>query len=96
MAFCLAAAVLELIAQVTHGGIYPVETVIDGVGQSVGAVTDAVLNGVDAGLEVVQGKALVDIGAGRPALTGGRTQPIAGTIAPAVAPAAAKGSPDKE
>ena len=43
-------ALLGLVAQLTDGGIDPVEPVVDGVGQSVSAVTDAVLDGVDPAL----------------------------------------------
>src|SRR5699024_10797170 len=56
-----AAAVLQLVAQVADGGVHTMEPVIDGVGQGVGAVTDAVLDAVDAGLEVVQREAIVDV-----------------------------------
>ena len=37
------------------------EAVVDGIGQGVGAVTDAVLDGVNAGLEVIQREAIVDV-----------------------------------
>lgn len=85
---CLAAAILELVAQIAYGGVYSMETVVDGVSQGVGAVADTLLNAIDAALEVVQSKALIDVCTGSPALTGGRTQAIAGVTTPAAAIAA--------
>ena len=73
----LAAAVLELIAQIADSIIHTMEAV--GYGGE-----DTAL----AGLETVQRKALVDVGPGSPALTGGRAQAIAGVTTPAAAIAA--------
>ena len=55
------AALLELSAQVTHSGVNPVEAVVDGVSQRVGAVTDTLLNTIDAALEVVQSETFIDV-----------------------------------
>src|SRR5699024_10535312 len=76
----------HLITQVVDGGVHTVEPVINGVGQGVGAVTDAVLDGVDAALKVIQCKALVDVGAGGPALAGRGAQAIAAAKIAVAAP----------
>jgi len=81
----VAAALLELGAQIAHGGVHAVESVVDGVGQAVGTITDSVLDGIDAALEVVQSKALVNVRTGGPALTGWRAQAITGVTTPAAA-----------
>ena len=88
-------ALLGLVAKLAHSGVNPMEAIVDGIGQSVGAVTDAILDGVDAGLEVVQRKTLIDVRTGCPRLEAGAIHAV-GATAKAVAPAAAKGSPDKE
>ena len=82
------AALLELSAQVTHSGVNPVEAVVDSVGQRVGAVTDTLLNAIDAALEVVQGETLIDVCTGSPALESGAVgSDIAATEAAIAAPA---------
>ena len=75
----LAAAILELIAQVADCGIHTVE-----------AVGDSAQNVPLAALEVVQGKALVDVGAGGIALEAGAVHAVAAAkaTAKAVVPAA--------
>lgn len=73
----LAAAILQLIPQITDGIINTVETVAHGIPDGGLAV-----------LEAVQGEALVDVGPGGPTLTRGRTQAIAGVTTPAAAIAA--------
>ena len=91
----VAAALLELGAQIAHGGVHTVESIVDGVGQAVGTITDSVLDGIDAALEVVQSKALVNVGACGITL---EARPVcsAKTSAEAIAPAAPKGSPNEE
>lgn len=65
----IAAALLELSTEIAHSSVYTVEAVINGVSQSVGAVTDTVLDAVDSTLEIIKRESLVDIGTGSPALT---------------------------
>ena len=92
---CLAAAILKLVAQITYSGVYSMETVVDGVGQGVGAVADTLLNAIDAALEVVQSKALIDVGAcGIPLET--RAVRSAKASAEAITPAASKGPPNEK
>ena len=64
------------------------EAVVDSVGQRVGAVTDTLLNAIDAALEVVQGETLIDVCTGSPALESGAVgSDIAATEAAIAAPA---------
>ena len=86
---------LRLIAQVAHSGIHAMEAVVDGVGQGIGAVTDSILDGVDAALEVVQGEALVDIRACGIPLETRAVRPTE-TTAETITPAATKSTPNEE
>ena len=86
---------LRLIAQVTHSGVNAVEAIVDGVGQGIGAVTDSILDGVDAALEVVQGEALVDIRACGIPLETRAVRPTE-TTAETITPAATKSTPNEE
>ena len=84
----IAAALLELSTEIAHSSVYTVEAVINGVSQSVGAVTDTVLDAVDSTLEIIKRESLVDIGTGSPALTGRGAKAVsteAAVTAPAIA-----------